>query len=124
MIATTWVQIIKALLLIIGASILAFFVLKNYSFSLNELLSEATVIHESKELILYPGKLISDPISAISLGVALIFGTAGSSSYIDEIFYCPRCQKRQNFCFLCNIIDWLFLYFDICYRFWCNNFSY
>ena len=42
MIATTWVQIIKALLLIIGASILAFFVLKNYSFSLNELLSEAT----------------------------------------------------------------------------------
>ena len=77
MIATTWVQIIKALLLIIGASILAFFVLKNYSFSLNELLSEATVIHQSKELILYPGKLISDPISAISLGVALIFGTAG-----------------------------------------------
>ena len=47
MIATTWVQIIKALLLIIGATILAYFVLKNYSFSLNELLNEAIKIHQS-----------------------------------------------------------------------------
>ena len=91
MIATTWVQIIKALLLIIGASILAFFVLKNFSFSLNELLIEATRIHQSKDLILYPGNLITDPISAISLGVALIFGTAGLPHILMRFFYSSKC---------------------------------
>ena len=95
MIATTWVQIIKALLLIIGASILAFYVLKNYSFSLNELLSEATKKHQSEELILYPGKLISDPISAISLGVALIFGTAGLPHILMRFFTVPDAKSAR-----------------------------
>ena len=95
MIATTWVQIIKALLLIIGASILAFYVLKNYSFSLNELLSEATKKHQSEELILYPGKLISDPISAISLGVALIFRTAGLPHILMRFFTVPDAKSAR-----------------------------
>ena len=72
MIATTWVQIIKAVLLIFGATILAFLVLINFDFSISKLLLEATKIHSEKESILFPGKLISDPISAISLGLALI----------------------------------------------------
>ena len=54
MIATTWVQIIKALLLIVGASILAYFVLKNYSFSLNELLNEAIKFIKAKNLYCIP----------------------------------------------------------------------
>ncbi len=95
MIATTWVQIIKAILLIMGASILAFFVLKNFSFSLDELLNEATKIHQSKELILYPGKLISDPISAISLGVALIFGTAGLPHILMRFFTVPDAKSAR-----------------------------
>ena len=95
MIATTWVQIIKALLLIIGASILAFFVLKNFSFSLNELLIEATRIHQSKDLILYPGNLITDPISAISLGVALIFGTAGLPHILMRFFTVPNAKSAR-----------------------------
>merc|ERR1711991_591565 len=95
MIATTWVQIIKALLLIIGASILAFFVLRNFSFSLNELLNEAVKIHQSKELILYPGKLISDPISAISLGLALIFGTAGLPHILMRFFTVPDAKSAR-----------------------------
>ena len=44
MIATTWVQIIKAILLLLGASILAFFILKNYEFSLNNLFSSAVFL--------------------------------------------------------------------------------
>ena len=86
----------KALLLIIGASILAFYVLKNYSFSLNELLSEATKKHQSEELILYPGKLISDPISAISLGVALIFGTAGLPHILMRFFTVPDAKSAKR----------------------------
>ncbi len=89
MIATTWVQIIKALLLIFGATLLAFFVLKDHSFSLNKLLVEATNVHKSKEMILFPGKLINDPISAISLGIALIFGTAGLPHILMRFFTVP-----------------------------------
>ena len=47
MIATTWVQIIKAILLLFGATILAVLVLKDFSFSLNSLLENATLVHES-----------------------------------------------------------------------------
>ena len=89
MIATTWVQIIKALLLIFGATFLAFFVLQDYSFSLNKLLIAATNIHESKDSILFPGKLINDPISAISLGIALILGTAGLPHILMRFFTVP-----------------------------------
>ena len=89
MIATTWVQIIKAILLIFGATILAILVLKDFSFSLNNLLSEATKVHESGNKILLPGKLISDPISAISLGIALIFGTAGLPHILMRFFTVP-----------------------------------
>ena len=122
MIATTWVQIIKALLLIIGASILAFYVLKNYSFSLNELLSEATKKHQSEELILYPGKLISDPISAISLGVALIFGTAGLPHILMRFFTVPDAKSARISAFYdTSFIGYFTFYF--CDRFWGNNFS-
>ena len=95
MIATTWVQIIKAFLLLFGATILAYIVLGNFSFSLNNLLNEATNIHPSKDLILYPGKLISDPISAISLGVALIFGTAGLPHILMRFFTVPDAKSAR-----------------------------
>ena len=95
MIATTWVQIIKAFLLLFGASILAYFVLDNFSFSLNNLLNEATNIHPTQDLILYPGKLISDPISAISLGVALIFGTAGLPHILMRFFTVPDAKSAR-----------------------------
>ncbi len=95
MIATTWVQIIKAFLLIFGASILAYLVFKEFSFSLSNLLNQATVIHESKNEILFPGKLISDPISAISLGIALIFGTAGLPHILMRFFTVPDAKSAR-----------------------------
>ncbi len=95
MIATTWVQIIKAFLLIFGASVLAFLVFKEFSFSLSNLLSEAIKVHSSKEEILFPGKLISDPISAISLGIALIFGTAGLPHILMRFFTVPDAKSAR-----------------------------
>ena len=95
MIATTWVQIIKAFLLIFGASVLAFLVFKEFSFSLSNLLEEAVKIHESNESILLPGKLISDPISAISLGIALIFGTAGLPHILMRFFTVPDAKSAR-----------------------------
>ena len=95
MIATTWVQIIKAILLLFGASILAFFILKNYEFSLNNLFSSASEIHSSGINILFPGGLISDPISAISLGIALIFGTAGLPHILMRFFTVPNAKSAR-----------------------------
>ena len=95
MIATTWVQIIKAILLIFGATALAAMVLNDYSFSISKLLDEASNVHPEKKLILYPGKLITDPISAISLGVALIFGTAGLPHILMRFFTVPDAKSSR-----------------------------
>ena len=57
-IATTWVQIIEAFLLIFGATVLSFLVLKEFSFSLTNLLDAAVLAHKSGIEILRPGKLI------------------------------------------------------------------
>tara|TARA_B100000989_G_C19519998_1_gene463681 strand:+ start:1043 stop:2584 length:1542 start_codon:yes stop_codon:yes gene_type:complete len=95
MIATTWVQIIKAILLLLGASILAFFILKNYEFSLNNIFSKASEVHSSGTNILFPGQLISDPISAISLGIALILGTAGLPHILMRFFTVPDAKSAR-----------------------------
>ncbi|MBH43792.1 MAG: cation acetate symporter [Rickettsiales bacterium] len=95
MIATTWVQIIKAILLLLGASILAFFILKDFKFSLNNIFSTASEIHPSGINILFPGQLISDPVSAISLGVALIFGTAGLPHILMRFFTVPNAKSAR-----------------------------
>ena len=75
MIATTWVQIIKAVLLIMGVTILAGLVLAQYAFNPLNILREATA--QFGEGILKPGKLYPNPLDAISLGLAFMFGTAG-----------------------------------------------
>jgi len=84
MLATTWVQIIKAFLLLSGATFMAIAVMLHYDFSFNALFSHAT---ELKGIdIMSPGGLVSDPISAISLAVALMFGTAGLPHILMRFF--------------------------------------
>ena len=95
MIATTWVQIIKAILLLLGASILAFLVMKSSEFDFNNLFSKATDLHVNGKSILSPGQLISDPVSAISLGVALIFGTAGLPHILMRFFTVPDAKSAR-----------------------------
>lgn len=77
MLATTWVQIIKAVLLLAGASFMALMVMKSVNFDFNTLFAEAVKVHPKGIAIMSPGGLVSDPISALSLGLALMFGTAG-----------------------------------------------
>ena len=87
MIATTWVQVIKAILLLFGASILAFMVLKVNDYSISKLFNEATTIHRKGQDILFPGQLIDEPLSAISLGMCPDFWNSRSTAYFNEIFY-------------------------------------
>ena len=86
MLATTWVQIIKAILLLSGATLIAVLVLIQFSFNVNDFFKAAINIHPKGVNILAPGGLISDPISAISLGLALMFGTAGLPHILMRFF--------------------------------------
>ncbi|HEX2843586.1 MAG TPA: cation acetate symporter [Hyphomicrobium sp.] len=86
MVATTWVQIIKACLLLGGATFMALMVLLHFSMSPDAMFKSATETHPDGLSILAPGKLVTDPISAISLGLALMFGTAGLPHILMRFF--------------------------------------
>ena len=86
MVATTWVQIIKACLLLGGASFMAFMVLVKFGFNPEALFAKAVEVHPKKLAIMSPGTLISNPLSAISLGLALMFGTAGLPHILMRFF--------------------------------------
>jgi len=86
MLATTWIQIVKAVLLLAGAAFMAFMVLSRFGFSLDALFAQALRVHPKHAAIMRPGGLVSDPVSAVSLGLALIFGTAGLPHILMRFF--------------------------------------
>ena len=96
MVATTWVQIIKACLLLGGASFIAFMVLSHFDFSLEAMFRTATEVHPGGGSILAPGKLVTDPISAVSLGMALMFGTAGLPHILMRFFTVPDAKAARK----------------------------
>ncbi|WP_343657077.1 cation acetate symporter [Paraburkholderia caribensis] len=96
MTATTWVQIIKACLLLAGASFMAFMVLWQFHFSPEALFAKAVEVHEKKASIMGPGNFIKDPISAISFGIALMFGTAGLPHILMRFFTVPNAKEARK----------------------------
>ncbi len=96
MLATTWVQIIKAILLLSGATFMAIAVLAHFDFSLNDMFAKAIEVHGKGEAIMAPGGLVSDPISAISLGVALMFGTAGLPHILMRFFTVSDAKEARK----------------------------
>ena len=96
MLATTWVQIIKAVLLLSGASFMAIMVMKAVNFDFGSLFAEAVKIHEKGSAIMSPGGLVSDPVSAISLGLALMFGTAGLPHILMRFFTVADAKEARK----------------------------
>ena len=96
MTATTWVQIIKAVLLLSGASYMAFAVLAQYNFSPEKLFATAAEVHANGDSIMAPGSFIKDPISAISFGMALMFGTAGLPHILMRFFTVPSAKEARK----------------------------
>jgi cation/acetate symporter len=94
--ATTWVQIIKAFLLLFGATLIAFLVLWRYNFSPAESFNAAVKVHPKGISIMGPGNLVSDPVSAISLGLALMFGTAGLPHILMRFFTVADAQAARK----------------------------
>ncbi len=96
MTATTWVQIIKAVLLLSGASYMAFAVLAQFNFSPEKLFATATDVHSKGFSIMGPGNFVKDPISAISFGMALMFGTAGLPHILMRFFTVPNAKDARK----------------------------
>lgn len=108
MLATTWVQIIKAVLLLSGATFMAIMVLSKFGFSLEALFQSAvdtvqtSVLAKHQEVvtsngdIMAPGGLVSDPVSAISLGIALMFGTAGLPHILMRFFTVADAKEARK----------------------------
>ena len=84
--ATTSVQVIKACLLLFGATVMAFLVLLRYGFNPDAMMAEAVRIQPKGASILGPGNFVADPVSTISLGLALMFGTAGLPHILMRFF--------------------------------------
>ncbi len=111
MTATTWVQIIKACLLLAGATFMAFMVLWNFGFSPEAMFAKAVEVKTGIATaagknaqdaaaqgfsIMGPGGFIKDPISAISFGMALMFGTAGLPHILMRFFTVPNAKEARK----------------------------
>uniref|UniRef100_UPI000D39B7EC cation acetate symporter n=1 Tax=unclassified Variovorax TaxID=663243 RepID=UPI000D39B7EC len=111
MTATTWVQIIKAGLLLGGASFMALSVLWHFGFSAEAMFAGAVKVKTDLALkdgktaqvaagigqsIMGPGNFVKDPISAISFGMALMFGTAGLPHILMRFFTVPSAREARK----------------------------
>src|SRR6187397_711960 len=94
MIATTWVQIVKAGLLLGGAALLAMLVLARFHMNPAALFGAAAAKYG--EGVLNPGKLVSNPLDAISLGMALMFGTAGLPHILMRFYTVPDARAART----------------------------
>jgi cation/acetate symporter len=93
MLATTWVQIIKAVLLLSGVSVLMLIVLSKFNFNPGELYT--AVAGQYGQAALEPGGLISNPIDAISLGLALMLGLLGLPHILQRFFTVPNAKAAR-----------------------------
>ena len=94
MLATTWVQIVKAVLLLGGALLLALLVLARFRLNPAALFGAAAAKYG--EGVLNPGKLVSNPLDAISLGMALMFGTAGLPHILMRFYTVPDARAART----------------------------
>jgi len=98
MLATTWVQIVKAFLLLGGAATLAMLVLSRFGFDPRALFAAAAAKYGAG--VLAPGKLVSNPLDAISLGLALMFGTAGLPHILMRFYTVPDARAARKSVFI------------------------
>ena len=111
MTATTWVQIIKACMLLAGVTFMAIMVLSHYNFSPEALFAKAVEVKTQIALnagkdpaaaakaglaVMGPGGFLKDPVSAISFGMALMFGTAGLPHILMRFFTVPDAKEARK----------------------------
>ena len=96
MLATTWVQVIKAVLLLSGGTALALLALSRFNFDIDAMITLATEVHPRGEGITKLGGLYNDPVSVLSLALAFICGTAGLPHILMRFFTVPDAQEARK----------------------------
>lgn len=102
MIATTWVQIIKAVLLLSGGLLLLALAMSQFGFNIETLASSAVAAHKDGAAIMRPGSMLADPITATSLSLGLVFGTAGLPHIMMRFFTVPNAKEARKSVFVAS----------------------
>ena len=96
MLATTWVQIVKAILLVLGATLMCILIMALLKFDFNSLFADAVKVHPRGELILQPGSFFTDPIQAITIAITMMCGLLGLPHILMRIFTVPDMQTARK----------------------------
>jgi cation/acetate symporter len=113
MLATTWVQIIKAVLLLCGVSVLTVLVLAKFGFHPGNLYAEVQSQYGATKP-LEPGGLVANPIEAISLGLALMFGLLGLPHILMRFYTVPDAKAaRKSVLYATGLIGYFYLIIPI-----------
>ncbi|MRR50893.1 MAG: cation acetate symporter [Rhodocyclaceae bacterium] len=96
MVATTWVQIIKACMLLTGGTLVMLLAMSQFGFSYSAVLEKAVSVHKLKDKLMFPGSLLADPVTAISLGLGLMFGTAGLPHILMRFFTVTDAKEARK----------------------------
>jgi cation/acetate symporter len=112
MLATTWVQIIKAVLLLFGVTLLTVLVLARFDFSLPQLYG--AVVGQYGQSALEPGGLVTDPLDAVSLGLALMLGLLGLPHILMRFYTVPDARAaRTSVLYATGFIGYFYLIIPI-----------
>jgi len=110
MIATTWVQIIKACLMLGGGTLLLLLSLYHFGFNIETMAAKAVAAHTDGIKIMGPGSLLSDPITAVSLSLGIVFGNAGLPHIMMRFFTVPNAREARKSVFVATgLIGYFFL---------------
>jgi len=110
MLATTWIQIVKAILLLFGGTVLVFLAFKAFGFSLNHMATAAVEAHKLGQKVLEPGSMLSNPINTLSMSIGLIFGLAGLPHILMRFFTVPNAaEARRSVFYASGYIGYFFI---------------
>jgi len=112
MLATTWVQIIKAVLLLIGVTILTILTLSQFGFDPGKLYGAVSAAHG--QAALEPGGLVTSPLEAVSLGLALMFGLLGLPHILMRFYTVPDAKAaRKSVLYATGLIGYFYIIIPI-----------
>jgi cation/acetate symporter len=109
MLATTWVQMLKATLMLLAAILLAAGVLAHTGWSLHELLRQTVARHPSGAAVLLPSRALGGPLEVLSLALGLVLGLLGLPHVLMRFFTVPDARAaRVSVCWATGIIALFF----------------
>lgn len=109
MVATTWVQIIKACMLLVGGTAIMLLAFSQFGFSFDTLITRAMEVHKLGSKLMTPGSLLADPVTAISMGLGLMFGIAGLPHILMRFFTVTNAKEaRKSVFYASGIIAFFF----------------